>query len=80
MTQIDGAQTPMEVSEKGFVPAVLLCFFLGSLGVHRFYLGKIGTGLLMLVTLGGLGIWTLIDFVRLVIGSMGDKEHRPLRR
>ncbi len=68
------------VSEKKFVPAVLLCFFLGTFGVHRFYLGKIGTGLLMLVTLGGLGIWTLIDFVRLVIGSMGDKEGLPLQR
>lgn len=68
------------VSEKKFVPAVLLCFFLGSLGVHRFYLGKTGTGILMLVTLGGLGIWTIIDLVRLVIGSMGDKNNLPLQR
>ena len=68
------------VSDKKFVPAVLLCFFLGSLGVHRFYLGKVGTGILMLVTLGGLGIWTIIDLVRLVIGSMGDKNGLPLQR
>jgi len=44
------------VSDKGFVPALLLCFFFGVLGVHRFYVGKIGTGLLMIVTFGGLGI------------------------
>lgn len=69
-----------EFSRKEFVPAVLLCFFLGGLGVHRFYLGKTGTGILMLLTLGGLGIWTLIDFVRLVIGSMTDKDGLPLRR
>ena len=72
--------TSEDVSDKKFVPAVLLCFFLGALGVHRFYLGKIGTGILMLLTLGGLGIWQLIDFVRLVVGSMGDKYHRPLQR
>ena len=68
------------VSEKKFVPTVLLCFFLGSLGIHRFYLGKVGTGILMLLTLGGLGIWTIIDFVRLVIGSLGDKGGLPLQR
>lgn len=71
---------PIQYSEKEFVPAVLLCFFLGGFGVHRFYLGKIGTGILMLLTLGGLGIWTIIDFVRLVIGSLGDKDGLPLRR
>ncbi len=74
------ATTPAgPVSEKKFVPAVLLCFFLGSLGIHRFYLGKVGTGILMLVTFGGLGIWTIIDFVRLIIGSMKDKNGLPLQ-
>lgn len=68
------------VSDKKFVPAVLLCFFLGAFGIHRFYLGKTGTGILMLLTFGGLGIWTLIDFVRLVVGSMGDKDDLPLQR
>lgn len=68
------------VSEKGFVPTLLLCFFLGAFGVHRFYVGKIGTGVLMLLTLGGLGIWSLIDFVMIAVGSFGDKDGLPLRR
>ena len=41
----------------------LLTFFFGVLGVHRFYVGKIGTGVLMLITLGGLGIWFLVDLI-----------------
>ncbi len=49
-------------------------------GVHRFYLGKIGTGLLMLFTLGGLGIWTMIDFVFAVAGLMNDKDGRPIKK
>ena len=66
-------------SEKGFVPALLLCFFLGALGVHRFYVGKIGTGILMLLTLGGLGIWTLIDFIMIAVGSFKDKNGLPIK-
>ena len=61
-------------SEKGYVPMILLCFFLGGLGVHRFYAGKVGTGILMLLTLGGLGIWTLIDFVIIVLGNFKDAD------
>ena len=51
------------------MPAALLCFFLGTFGIHRFYVGKIITGILMILTLGGLGIWVLIDFVMIIVGS-----------
>jgi TM2 domain-containing membrane protein YozV len=67
------------ISDKGFVPTILLCFFLGVFGVHRFYVGKIGTGLLMIVTLGGLGIWALIDFIIIVTGSFKDKSGLPIK-
>jgi len=63
-----------DISEKGFVPTALLCFFLGSFGVHRFYVGKVGTGLLMLFTLGGLGVWTLVDLILIVCGKFSDEE------
>ncbi len=68
-----------EVSPKGFVPAILLCFFFGVFGVHRFYVGKVGTGILQLVTLGGFGIWTLVDFIMIVVGSFTDKQGLPVK-
>lgn len=67
------------ISPKGFVPALLLCFFFGVLGVHRFYVGKIGTGILQLLTLGGLGIWALIDFIMIVVGSFRDSDGRVIK-
>ncbi|GAA4962447.1 TM2 domain-containing membrane protein YozV [Nonomuraea thailandensis] len=66
--------------QKSWIVAVLLCFFLGAIGVHRFYVGKIGTGILMIVTLGGLGVWVLIDFIMILIGKFSDKQGRPLAK
>jgi hypothetical protein len=53
---------------------MLLAFFLGVFGVHRFYVGKVQTGLLMLITLGGLGIWWLADNIMILAGSFRDSE------
>lgn len=63
---------------KRILPAFLLCFFLGCFGAHRFYVGKIGTGILQLLTLGGLGIWALIDWIMIIIGAFTDKQGQKL--
>tara|TARA_R110001592_G_scaffold237306_9_gene496313 strand:+ start:11454 stop:11663 length:210 start_codon:yes stop_codon:yes gene_type:complete len=60
------------ISNKGFVPMLLLCFFFGYLGIHRFYAGKPLTGILMLITLGGFGVWTIIDFIMIALGNFTD--------
>jgi len=62
------------VSEKSRLVALLLCIFLGILGVHRFYIGKIGTGVVWLLTVGCLGIGTLIDLIMIACGTMKDFE------
>jgi TM2 domain-containing membrane protein YozV len=54
----------------------LLCFFVGVLGIHRFYVGKMGTGILQLITFGGFGLWTLVDFVMIVAGKFTDSNGR----
>ena len=66
-------------SEKKRLIALLLCLFVGGLGVHRFYAGKIGTGLLTIVTaFGFFGIWPLIDLIMIICGAFKDKQGRPL--
>jgi TM2 domain-containing membrane protein YozV len=68
-----------EVSEKNRLVALLLCIFLGGLGVHRFYVGKIGTGILQIVTCGGVGIWWLIDLIMIIAGSFTDKQGKTVQ-
>lgn len=64
---------------KSFLACVLLCLFLGGFGVHRFYVGKIGTGVLFLCTGGLFGIGWLIDFILILTGSFRDKAGMPLK-
>lgn len=66
------------MQQRSWLVTLLLCFFLGTFGVHRFYTGKVVTGILMFLTAGGLGIWTLIDFVMILIGAFKDAEGRKL--
>ncbi|MBF0539939.1 MAG: TM2 domain-containing protein [Nitrospirae bacterium] len=63
-----------EESKKSRLVALLLCFFLGWAGGHRFYTNKVGTGVLMLMTGGGMGIWYFVDLVMISMGAFKDKE------
>tara|TARA_B100000902_G_C27136701_1_gene826436 strand:+ start:38 stop:259 length:222 start_codon:yes stop_codon:yes gene_type:complete len=67
-----------ESSEKKILPAFMMCFFVGFLGIHRFYVGKTGSGIAQILTLGGLGFWVLIDWIMIMCGSFKDSEGKPL--
>ena len=62
-----------QASSKSYVATLVLAIFLGVLGIHRFYVSKVGTGILMLLTAGGFGIWVVIDIIMIAVGSFTDK-------
>lgn len=68
-----------ERSEKSWLAALLLSISVGSLGVDRFYLGKTGTGILKLITMGGFGVWWLIDVILIATGQMTDSDGRLVK-
>jgi TM2 domain-containing membrane protein YozV len=68
----------VKTENKNWLAALLLSIFVGVFGVDRFYLGKIGTGILKLITFGGLGIWWVIDLVLIASGNMKDSKGREL--
>ena len=65
-------------SPKSRLVALLLCLFLGWAGAHRFYVGKIGTAILMIVTFGGMGIWYLVDLIFVLCGIFQDKDGKKV--
>ena len=79
-TWFPAAEIPTVYSEKDWLTAVLLSFFVGVLGVDRFYLGYTTYGILKLITFGGCGIWALIDLILIAMGKVTDAKGLPLRR
>jgi hypothetical protein len=73
-------EIPGLFSDKDWLTTVLLSFFVGWLGIDRFYLGYTALGVLKLVSFGGLGIWYIIDLILIVTGRMTDEQGLPLRR
>lgn len=67
-------------SDKSRAIALILALVLGVFGAHRFYVGKVGTGVLMLCTLGGFGIWYLVDVIMIASGGFRDAQGRLVRR
>lgn len=68
------------VSPRSRLAAALLCFFLGVFGAHRFYVGKVGTAILTIVTFGGFfGLWPMIDLIMILVGAFTDAEGRLVR-
>jgi len=78
----DADEAPQEpdVSKRSRGVALLLAFFGGVFGLHRFYVDKPRTGIAMIFTLGGLGIWYLYDLVLIAAGEFRDSDELPLRQ
>lgn len=70
----------MAKEQREWIVALLLSIFLGGLGVDRFYLGYTGLGVAKLLTLGGCGIWSLIDIILIAAGKMQDADGQDLKR
>ena len=66
------------ISPKSRLVTFLLCTFLGTLGIHRFYVGKTGTGILWLLTVGLFGIGVLVDWILILCGSFKDINELPI--
>jgi hypothetical protein len=75
---VQASSVPGVFSDKQWITAMLLSFFVGFLGVDRFYLGQTGLGIAKLLTGGGCGVWALIDFILIALRSVNDSDGRPL--
>jgi TM2 domain-containing membrane protein YozV len=62
------------MSNKNWLLTFILCLFWGALGLHSFYVGRIGRGIAQILTFGGLGIWVIIDLIIIVCGTFKDSD------
>lgn len=69
-----------KTSDKKILITFILCLFLGSFGVHRFYVGRVKSGIFQLLTLGGLGFWAIYDCIVLALGKFTDSEDKLLQK
>ncbi|MCB5224617.1 MAG: TM2 domain-containing protein [Candidatus Cloacimonadaceae bacterium] len=76
--QINQNAPIVEGEGKDWLTALLLCLFIGPLGIHRFYTGHTVIGIIQILTVGGCGIWTLIDLIQIITGSFRDANGNPL--
>ena len=79
-TTLEEIMKKLDVRRAAFQMPFLLCFFLGGLGVHRYYVGKIGTGILYTLTAGVFGIGYLVDFIKIICGKFTDKDGNYIQR
>ncbi len=79
--QVHATLVSAEITEQRnrWITCLLLCWFLGVFGVHRFYTGHTAPGVFQLLTFGGCGIWALVDFIIIVSGNFEDAEGNPIK-
>ncbi len=74
VSKATASKSQKQEGSKSWLAALFLCFLLGPLGIHRFYLGYTWQGVVQLLTFGGFGIWFVIDFVRIIIRDLQPKD------